>query len=66
MDGNNQITQWEYKKFVGKSFSEEELNKLGEQGWELTGSTSAGPILFKRPKITQKHEQNPSDYGYSR
>ena len=62
-----ELTQWEYKKISGRSLSEEELNQLGEKGWEIAGSTSAGPLILKRPK--QKNQQNSSasyDYGYSR
>lgn len=63
------ITQWEYKT-VGRNVEDEELNKLGEQGWEVTaakatmgGSTEA--FLMKRPKQPQRPA--PSDgYGYGR
>ena len=64
MDNNNQVTQWEYRKFTGKSFSEQELNQLGEQGWELAGSTSAGPTIFKRPKVKQTKTE--PEYSYTR
>ena len=29
----------------------EELNKLGEQGWEAVAMTTEGYILMKRPKL---------------
>ena len=47
--------QWEYKKvFVGSlkedtMISEKELNKLGDQGWELA-ATYDGYFYFKREK----------------
>ncbi len=66
MDGNNQITQWEYKT-IEKDISDEQLNKLGDQGWEATCSASRNGytdrILMKRPK--QKQTSSP-EYSYSR
>ena len=62
MADNNQATQWEYKT-IEDDLSDEQLNKLGTQGWEATCSASRNGytdrILMKRPKQTR-------DYGYSR
>lgn len=61
----NNVTQWEYKNIrVSEDKDiEQQLNKLGENGWEATGTlsnTSAhGNIILKRPKDSY-------DYGYSR
>lgn len=41
------VQRWEYKK---GSFSEEQLNKLGEDGWEVVGYNSGGVTILKRPK----------------
>ena len=64
-----ELTQWEYKKI--SSGEMDELQKLGELGWEAAGTFSnhggSNQILLKRPK--QKTQQNRSDsydYGYSR
>ena len=45
--------QWEYKMTSG--VSESDLNKLGEQGWELTGiqrnfDNNGATYFFKRPR----------------
>lgn len=53
--------KWEYKK---GSFSEEQLNKIGEEGWEVVGYDS-GVTLLKRPK-QQKNQQKNDYYGYGR
>ena len=62
---DNQVTQWEYKKV--DTSNENELNRLGEQGWEVTGTfssdTNSDRVLLKRPKIQQKNLYEPS---YSR
>lgn len=44
------MQKWEYKKIV--DCSEETLNKLGAEGWELVGTLSVGNcyLIFKRPK----------------
>lgn len=64
---DNQVTQWEYKKET--DYNEDNLNKLGEQGWEVAGTFSNGmgpnQVLLKRPKQTVRR-QTESDYGYSR
>jgi hypothetical protein len=47
------MQKWEYK-VVNSSLSEQELNKLGEEGWELIGVATWEPfeikLYFKRPK----------------
>ena len=59
--------QWEYKT-ISTSTSDEELNKLGEENWELVatavGSSSCGRLMFKRPKQLKKQKQQ--DYYYGR
>ena len=58
--------QWEYKQTSGAT--EESLNKLGEENWELVatavGSSSCGRLMFKRPKQLKKQKQQ--DYYYGR
>lgn len=54
------IQQWEYKN---GSWREEELNKLGEEGWEAVGLND-NKTLLKRPKPAKK--QPATDYGYGR
>lgn len=57
------LTQWEYKQI--NDAEEEELNSLGNKGWELSGVVShnlgCDTYILKR----QKQKQN-NDYGYSR
>ena len=65
---SNEVTQWEYKTLnsIETASHPEELNKLGQQGWGVTGISNAGngynceKIILKRPK------QRDDDYGYSR
>lgn len=68
------IPKWEYKK---KCFSEEELNQLGQKGWEVCGvEPGYGGIIVKRQagwiRVTEHvHEpevnnENQQDTGYSR
>ncbi|WP_149554530.1 hypothetical protein [Treponema pectinovorum] len=60
-----ELTQWEYKKIPSDI---DELQKLGEQGWEAAGtfSNSGGgnQILLKRPM--QKQPPRDFDYGSTR
>ena len=46
------MQKWEYK-VVGHTLSEVELNRLGEEGWELVIVAGAGSVhctmIFKRP-----------------
>ena len=53
------MPQWEYK-IVYSSITEEELNRLGEQGWEVVcpSDTPRGNIeklLMKRPKTAARY-----------
>lgn len=64
---SEEVTQWEYKK-VDPS-NEQELNKLGKEGWKLAGITGVGynalaAGVMMRPKNSQKN--NNMDYSYSR
>ena len=43
--------KWEYKQIVRnlekeKPLEEEELNKLGEEGWEMTGVVQQPPVTY--------------------
>ena len=55
------VQQWEYKR---GSFSDNELNALGEAGWEVISDN--GYYLLKRPKQQQKAPQRNDYYGYGR
>ena len=68
------IPKWEYKK---KCFSEEELNQLGQKGWEVCGvEPGYGGTIVKRQagwiRVTEHvHEaelnnEYQQDTGYSR
>ena len=53
------MPQWEYK-IVYSSITEEELNRLGEQGWDTVGGKSSyngniDKLLMKRPKTAARH-----------
>lgn len=74
MSEEARIPKWEYKK---KCFSEEELNKLGQKGWEVCGvEPGYGGTILKRQagwiRVTERsHEpeqsnDNQQDNGYSR
>ena len=66
-----EITQWEYKIISTgpseKEKLEKDINQLGSQGWENSGTLSnsigSGTLIFKRPK---QNQQQSTDYGYSR
>lgn len=64
------ITQWEYKLInTYNNLNDEEFNKLGKDGWEMTGQTASpgggtNTAIFKRPKKPQTNKE--SHYGYSR
>ena len=59
------IQQWEYKSYPlpagvqNLAKQEEDLNKLGKEGWEMVAATT-GKLHFKRPKKKEP------DYGYGR
>lgn len=64
----DELTQWEYKSIPVDTCANidiEEANKLGENGWEMTGITTQNGYsknaMFKRPK-----QKTQDDYGYSR
>lgn len=47
------MQEWEYKfVYISGSYEEieQELNKLGAEGWELTAWNSVDGFVFKRPK----------------
>jgi RNA polymerase sigma factor (sigma-70 family) len=44
-------TAWEYLVFQGMETANE-LNTLGDQGWELVTTNSKGRLVFKRQKLT--------------
>ncbi|MCQ2591478.1 MAG: hypothetical protein MJ188_01730 [Treponema sp.] len=56
-----EIIKWEYKEV--RSDTEEDLIKLGKQGWESVLQTNNGQILFKRPcgKIQVIEKENPAE-----
>ena len=64
---SNEVTQWEYKTLnsIETASHPEELNKLGQQGWEVTGIAGTGNA-FKEQIILKRPKQRDDDYGYSR
>ena len=60
---NNSLTQWEYKKLG--DCEEEELNKLGKEGWEAVGIDVHEGTLLKRP-LTPQRSTSSDTYGYGR
>lgn len=42
------MTQWEYTRASNPTW--QELNDLGDEGWELVSVDSYGLAIFKRPK----------------
>ena len=61
---DNEITKWEYKQVP---FYIDDLQKMGEEGWEATGNSNPNGILLKRPKKTQTQQRTSEPYpGYSR
>lgn len=73
MAEKDDITQWEYKVVEEGIFHNDrffnELNKLGEAGWEMQGivcaNSPAERVVFKRPKQDIKKSKT-QDYGYGR
>lgn len=56
------LTQWEYRRadaYSAKDF--EELNKLGEQGWEVAAQNNSAGVVLKRPKQPQQQPSRPRD-----
>ena len=47
------MQKWEYKVIKGSSTNEDELNRLGQEGWELVtaalGADSSFRLYLKRP-----------------
>jgi hypothetical protein len=43
------MQQWEYLVLSGPNVNEEELNRLGEEGWELVAAGTFS-VYLKRPK----------------
>lgn len=44
-------SRWEYKtEYIGTSASQDRLNELGGDGWELIAKAEGGQYIFKRPK----------------
>jgi len=70
MNEQNQqpIQKWEYTS-ARLLNGLEDLNKLGEEGWEVVDGVvlNAGrEIVFKRPKQAKPTPKPTNDYGYSR
>jgi hypothetical protein len=50
-----QVAKWEYKQLSNGMVTDETLNRLGDEGWNVVGYNSApgaanGFYLLKRPK----------------
>lgn len=54
------VTAWEYKRvYSNNQMYENELNKLGNDGWELTGFSATGTYyyyVFKRRKFKENQD----------
>ncbi|GEM_PF-2044145 len=64
-----ELTKWEYMSEEVTKVTQERMNQLGEQGWELAGITAfAGgaslEMIFKRKKRPQQNPPNNYGYGY--
>ena len=61
------ITQWEYKS-IDRDTNDEELNNLGNQGWELAATKESTGTTYKMIMKRPKQQQRSSDdgYGYGR
>lgn len=66
------MDRWEYRDVNINGQRYDELNKLGQQGWEAVGQTNQGTILLKRKipssptQSVSKPAQSPSfndDFG---
>lgn len=54
------LTRWEYKYWTSPASGEKrvtELNKLGDEGWEITAAQDGAKagIILKRPKQPQRN-----------
>lgn len=58
------LTQWEYRKASTSDGDIEDLNKLGEQGWEVAANANPGTVVLKRPKQPQQQPSRPKDDGH--
>lgn len=64
-------TQWEYTTLGIDSDVEKNLNKLGQENWEVVAagaqgsSASSNKLILKRPKKQQTRKRD-DDYGYGR
>ena len=64
---SNGITQWEYKRLDYNTYNDEEIDtnmeKMGEEGWELAGTLSSsnggGRLMFKRQKQPKQEKLSP-------
>lgn len=63
------IQQWEYKRVSPTNLSDEKLDELGQENWELVATTNSSSgatnYIFKRPKQPKK-QQSYDSYGYGR
>ena len=61
------LTQWEYKS-IPSNLNDEELNKLGEQGWEVSAAkeSSQGHIDKLLMKRVKKINSRYDDYNMGR
>lgn len=56
------LTQWEYRTASTTPGAMQELNKLGEEGWEVAANASGGSsVVLKRPKQPQQQPSRPKD-----
>lgn len=54
------MDKWEYTQ--RQNIRAKEMNELGEQGWELAGAISGGPVVeytFKRKKMIDTASNSP-------
>lgn len=64
------MDKWEYRDVSINGQSYDELNKLGQQGWEAVGQTNQGTILLKRKSpaspsqtVQKQNPQIDDDFG---
>jgi hypothetical protein len=51
----HQVTKWEYKQLFNSPITDETLNQLGNEGWQVVGyggapGAGSGFYILKRPK----------------